>query len=78
MVAHPEEAIRHYTQAYQRLYQRPPANLKVIDHNWVIVSGARMRITELNYLTKQLQEEYFQGLKQRRSVVKRLIKWFKG
>jgi hypothetical protein len=67
----------HYAQAYQRLYKRLPRDLRALDNNWVVVNGARMRVAELEYLTRQLQQEYDQSLAQRRSVVNRLLKWFK-
>jgi hypothetical protein len=73
-----EKVMAHYVAAYEKLYNRTPKDLRALDHEWVIVNGARMRVTELEYLTHQLQQEYLQGLEQRRSVVKRLLQWFKG
>lgn len=73
-----EEIVHHYTKAYQKLYNRTPRELEVLDDDWVIVNGARMRVSELAYLTRQLQQEYAQGLEERRSVLKRLVNWFKG
>ena len=72
-----EQAMFDYGQAYQRLYNRPPRDLHALDHEWVIVNGARMHAIELEYLTRQLQLEYRQGLAQKRSIVNRLLKWFK-
>jgi hypothetical protein len=72
-----EKAMIHYAQAYQRLYKRLPKDLRALDNNWVVVNGARMRVNELEYLTRQLQQEYDQSLAQRRSMVNRLLKWFK-
>ncbi|HLV34346.1 MAG TPA: hypothetical protein VKY59_04490 [Spirillospora sp.] len=46
--------------------------------DWVIVNGARMRVRELEYLTRQLQYEYSRQHAARRSVVQRLIGWFSG
>jgi hypothetical protein len=72
----PEKAMMHYADAYQKLYDRRPTDLRALENGWVIVNGARMRINELEYLTIQLQREYNQGNEQRRSVVVRLLKWF--
>lgn len=66
-----------YTNAYRQLYNRSPRDLKVIDHEWVVVNGARMRVAELDYLTQQLQLEYSQGLAEKRSVINRLVRWLK-
>ena len=77
MNATSEKAMIHYAQAYQRLYKRLPKDLRALDNNWVVVNGARMRVNELEYLTRQLQQEYDQSLAQRRSMVNRLLKWFK-
>ena len=73
-----ERIVSHYAEAYQKLYKREPRDLRMVDNDWVIVNGARMRIRELQYLTEQLQQEYNQGLEDRKSVVQRLVKWFKG
>ncbi len=73
-----EKVMTHYAEAYQKLYNRIPKDLRVIDQEWVIVNGARMRVAELEYLTRQLQQEYSQGLAQKRSVINRLVKWLKG
>lgn len=72
-----EKALMRYSEAYQLLYNRKPKDLRTLEHGWVIVNGARMRVTELEYLTAQLQNEYRQGLDQRRSIVHRLLKFFK-
>jgi predicted patatin/cPLA2 family phospholipase len=68
----------HYADAYQKLYNRPPKDLRALDNEWVIVNGARIRVTELENITRQLLQEYHQGLEQKRSIVARLVKWFKG
>jgi hypothetical protein len=72
-----EQVIAHYSDAYQKLYNRRPRDIQNLDNGWVIVNGARMRITELEYLTQQLQQEINQDLLKRRNVVTRLLKWFK-
>jgi hypothetical protein len=71
-----EKAMMHYADAYQKLYNRRPKDLRALENGWVMVNGARMRVTELEHLTVQLQREFSQGLDQRRSVVTRLLKWF--
>ena len=73
-----KRVIINYARAYNQLYNRMPNDLRILNADWVIVNGARMKVTELEYLTKRLQQEYVQGLEQRRSVVSRLIRWFKG
>lgn len=73
-----EKVMQNYVEAYHKLYNRTPSDLRALDHEWVIVNGARMRITELEYLTKQLQQEYSQMMLNRRNLVSRLINWFKG
>ncbi|MDX1993511.1 MAG: hypothetical protein SF029_14065 [bacterium] len=73
-----EKVMNHYQEAYRKLYNRIPKDLRVIDNDWVIVNGARMRVSELEYLTKQLQQEYSQGLATKRGVVMKLLNWLKG
>lgn len=77
MNLHPEKAVEHYIEAYQKLYRRHPKEPQILDSDWVIVNGARMRVTELEYLTTQLQLEYNQGKEERRTVLHRLITWLK-
>ena len=72
-----DKVIAHYSEAYQKLYNRSPRDIQNLDNGWVIVNGARMKISELEYLTRQLQEEINQDLLKRRSVVTRLLRWFK-
>jgi len=70
--------MHRYSEAYEKLYNRRPRDLRAVDDDWVIVNGARMRLTELEHLTNQLQMEYKQTIDNKKSVVSRLIKWFKG
>ncbi|MCC6616827.1 MAG: hypothetical protein IT320_25360 [Anaerolineae bacterium] len=72
-----KQAMFDYAQAYQRVYHRRPRDLHALDHEWVIVNGARLHAVELEYLTRQLQHEYHQELAQKRSVVNRLLKWLR-
>jgi len=72
-----ETVIDHYAEAYRNLYNRLPKDLRVLDNEWVIVNGARMRVKELEYLTQQLQQEYKQGIIEKRSIVTRLVRWLK-
>lgn len=72
-----EKVVHNYMQAYQKLYRRTPADLRILDQEWVIVNGARMRITELEFLTARLQQEYEQVVGAKRNVLARLINWFK-
>ena len=78
MALSPEYVMHSYASAYEKLYKRRPRDLRAVDSNWVIVNGARMRINELEILTKQLQMEYKQSMVSKRSVVSRLIGWFKN
>lgn len=73
-----EQVIGQYKQAYQQLYNRTPQYLYVLDDDWVIINGARMRATELQYVVQRLNEEYKEQRKKHQSVIKRLISWFKS
>jgi hypothetical protein len=72
-----DNVIAHYSEAYQKLYNRRPRDIQNLDNGWVLVNGARMKISELEYLTGQLQQEINQDLLKRRNVVTRLLKWLK-
>lgn len=72
-----DQIMNLYVEAYQKLYNRKPKDLRPLENGWVIVNGARMRLSELQFLTAQLQHEYNQGIAERRSVVNRLLSWFK-
>lgn len=78
MTSQSEQVLLHYTNAYQKLYNRNPKDLRVIDNEWVIINGARMRVSELEHLTLQLENEYSQTIEEKRSVVMRLLRWFKS
>jgi hypothetical protein len=72
-----EQIMNHYVEAYQKLYNRKPKDMRPLENGWIIVNGARMRVTELALLTAQLQLEYKQGIEERRGMVNRLLSWFK-
>lgn len=74
-VLHSEKIITDYTETYKKLYKRSPKDLQVIDKDWVIVNGARMRVSDLAVLTQQLQQQY---KIEKRGVIMRLVNWFKG
>ncbi len=78
MTSSAEQIMMSYAEAYQKLYQRAPKDLRAIDNNWVVVNGARMSITELQFLTERLQQEYRQAIADRKGVVSKLIRWFRG
>jgi hypothetical protein len=71
-----EQVATYYSQAYHKLYKRTPKDLRILDGEWVVVNGARMRVIELEYLAAQLQREYTQGIEKKRSMVRRLLNWF--
>lgn len=73
----PQQIMSRYAEAYQQLYKRQPRELRLLENGWVSVNGARMRASELQFLTDQLQKEYQRDMVQRRNVVKRLLNWFK-
>ena len=79
MDVHSQQIVTHYAQAYQQLYKRSPKELRILDNGWVNVNGAKMRVSELEFLTQQLQKEYYSlnATLERRSVVTRLLNWFK-
>lgn len=78
MVNSPERIMHNYVEAYEKLYNRRPKDLRAVDREWIVVNGARMRFTELEQLTVQLQQEYSELLAQRRGIVQRLIGLFRN
>jgi hypothetical protein len=78
LAVHSEKVVNLYAEAYEKLYNRKPKDMHIIDQEWVIVNGARMRVSELEFLTKQLQQEYAQGVADKRTMIDRLVKWFRG
>jgi hypothetical protein len=72
-----ERALTGYAEAYHKLYNRIPKDLRAVDGDWVIVNGARIRVNELEYLTRQLEMEYSQDVGQKKGLVLRLLNWFK-
>lgn len=74
----PEQAMQRYTDAYRRLYKRAPREMRRLDEHWVVVNGSRIRVDELEYLTAQLERECGHEVEERRSIVNRLLKWFKS
>lgn len=69
------QALNHYAQAYQQLYKKSPRDLRMLGNDWVYINGARMRVSELEMLTRQLQIEYSQQFDSHKGMVQRLIGW---
>jgi hypothetical protein len=73
-----EQAIIKYAEAHERLYRRPPRGVRVLNQEWVIVNGAQIRVSELQHLTRQLTLEFEQSMAQRKSIVLRLLRFFRS
>lgn len=73
-----DKIVDGYVKAYQKLYRRSPTEVNILDQEWVVVNGARMRVGELEFLTGQLRQEYEQIADSKRSMVSRLIQWLKS
>lgn len=72
-----EKAITRYSDIYYKLYSRRPSHLHTLGNGWIMVHGARMQPSQLDFLTVQLLHEYEQTYQKRRTIVGRLIKLFK-
>ncbi|NPV68308.1 MAG: hypothetical protein HPY64_14295 [Anaerolineae bacterium] len=70
--------IGRYRQLYRKLYLQDPRELRDLGTGWVVVNGARMRVSELEKLTDQMQSRYRQTIAQKRNVVKRLVAWLRS
>lgn len=70
------EIISEYQKTYMSLYRRAPTELRELGDNWILVNGARMTVSELQQLTQQLKKELEEVRAAKRSVIKRLVKWF--
>ena len=70
------EIMNEYHKTYVSLYRRAPSELRDLGENWVLVNGARMTTLELHQLTQQLKKELDEMRSAKRSVVKKLLKWF--
>lgn len=73
-----DKVLRNYAEAYRKLYNRNPKDLRTLDSEWVVVNGARIRISELEELTVRLRREYQESIADRRTMISRLVKWLKG
>ncbi len=73
-----EQVMKEYVDLYTKLYSRVPQDIRAVDKEWVIVNGARMRLTELEYLIQRMAQEYKMIKDERRGVLHKMIKWFKG
>jgi hypothetical protein len=73
-----EKAVLHYVQAHERLYGRPPRDVRVLNQEWVLVNGAQMRVAELEHLTRQLVLEHNQSITQRKNIVLKLLNFFRN
>ena len=72
-----EQAMDGYADAYQKLYNRMPKELRALDANWVMVNGACINAEELQNLTERLEQEHAE-LEGSRSLLSRLASRFKS
>ncbi len=70
------QLITEFTHAYERLYQRWPEELRMIDDTWVVVNGMEMNATGLNALIDELKREYAQTVTEKKKTTQRLVAWF--
>lgn len=70
------QLITEFTHAYERLYQRWPEELRIIDDLWVVVNGMKMNATGLQALIDDLRREYDQTIAQKKKTTQRLVAWF--
>lgn len=78
MAQEAEQMMQRYVEIYHKLHNRIPQDVRALDAEWVVVNGARMRLSELEFVITQLQKEYQQVASQKRGIVSRLIKLFNG
>lgn len=71
-----DQLVEEYSTAYFTLYQRQPSELREIGDDLLIVNGVRMTYRELDVLTTQLKQEIAKARDAKRSIVKKLMKWF--
>ena len=71
-----EQAITEFTRAYERLYQRWPDELRIVDDLHVILNSVRLNTSELQHLTNDLHREYSQALPERKRTMERLVAYF--
>lgn len=77
MPSNVQHTVKRYYHLYKKLYDREPRGVRVIDSEFVIVNDTQIRISDLEMLTQQLEKEYQATRQQQRSVIKRLINWFR-
>ncbi len=77
MQSYTQRTVHKYNQLYKKLYDREPRGFHVVNDEFVIVNDTQIRVTDLEMLNQQLEDEYQAQQKQRRSAITRLIKWLK-
>ncbi|MCS6835049.1 MAG: hypothetical protein NZ750_03410 [Anaerolineae bacterium] len=78
MAQEAEQMMQRYVEIYRKLHNRIPQDVRALDAEWVVVNGARMRLSELEFVITQLQKEHQQMTSQKRGIVSRLIRLFSG
>lgn len=65
-----------YRDLYRKLYNREPKGFRNVDRDFVIVNETKIRISDLEALTAQLEQEYRQMQKTQRNTLLKLVNWF--
>lgn len=66
-----------YLDLYRKVYNREPKDLRVLDNNFVVVNHVQLRLTDLETLCEQLEEEYRSLKRQKRNTITRLMQWLR-
>ncbi len=70
-----EQALMCYADAYYRVNRYIPDDLCALDEDWGFVNGVRIHVSEVEWLTACLEQEFAMQQKQRGNIV-RMIQLF--
>lgn len=74
--SHP--TVTKYVDLYRKLYQRDPKDVRILNSEFVMVNDTQIRISDLDLLIEQLEQEYRAEQKKKRSTIMKLIGWFRN
>lgn len=72
-----ERALNQYVTIYEKIYARKPADISILSGDWLLVSGAQVRASEIICLSEQMERDYILTQAQKRGIAPRVLRWLR-
>lgn len=72
-----ERALNQYVAIYEKVYAHTPADISILSGDWLLVSGAQVRASEVIRLSEQMERDYIVAQARKRGIAPRILGWLR-